>query len=180
MSSGPGKDMPRYLPRRAFPAYAFHPGVHPHPTRDPAGHSYAGEARSPGGAHPAWHSELAWDEQEEYLWGVDLYNHGYLWEAHEAWEGIWQACKHEDERLANFLQGLIQCSAAALKIPMQQPRGLERLAQLGTGRLEQVAQETGGLFWGLELEDFVEGFRDFAAQTAPDVDARPRLVLLPR
>ncbi len=31
--------VPRYS-REPFPAYRFVPGEHPHPTRDPAGHSF--------------------------------------------------------------------------------------------------------------------------------------------
>ncbi|MER9007639.1 DUF309 domain-containing protein [Mesorhizobium sp. M0862] len=25
-----------------------------------------------------------------FRWGIDLFNHGYYWEAHEAWEPLWQ------------------------------------------------------------------------------------------
>ena len=54
-------------------------------------------------------------EDEEYLYGVDCYNHGYLWEAHEAWEGLWHQAKGTPAH-AECLQGLIQCAAAALKV----------------------------------------------------------------
>ena len=41
--------------------------------------------------------------------GIDLFNEGKFWHAHEAWEEVWK--RHsEDERL--FLQGLIQAAAA--------------------------------------------------------------------
>ena len=53
-----------------------------------------------------------------FLYGVDLYNHGYLWEAHEAWEGLWHQAKR-DALQAEFLQGLIQCAAAALKVVVE-------------------------------------------------------------
>ncbi|TGQ49534.1 DUF309 domain-containing protein, partial [Mesorhizobium sp. M1C.F.Ca.ET.210.01.1.1] len=26
-----------------------------------------------------------------FRWGIDLFNHGYYWEAHEAWEPLWHA-----------------------------------------------------------------------------------------
>ena len=167
MSEGP----PRYCPTRPLPPYAFVPGRNPHPTRDPEGHSY-------GRPHttPAWRAEQDWREVEDYLFGCDLYNHAFLWEAHEAWEGIWQECKH-DPILASFLQGLIQCSAAALKIAMGQPRGLSRLAELGTGRLEEVARQRGGLYWGLDLGSFVADFRAFAARPEARLEERPGLRL---
>ncbi|MET2831203.1 DUF309 domain-containing protein [Mesorhizobium shangrilense] len=28
-----------------------------------------------------------------FRWGSDLFNHGYYWEAHEAWEPLWHAAK---------------------------------------------------------------------------------------
>ena len=158
----------RYLPARPFPEYAFLPGRDPHPTRDPAGHSYGEEGRA------AYLDASRWDENEDYLYGVDLYNHGYLWEAHEAWEGLWHAAKH-DRLQAEFLQGLIQCAAAALKIPMEQPRGVTRLAENGTRRLESVARSAPE-FMGLDVVAFVAAFRRFAASPR-DVEARPRIEL---
>lgn len=162
----------RYAPLRAFPAYAFLPGRDPHPTGDPRGHSYTTESHAP----PPYFEASAWRDNEEYLFGVDLYNHGYLWEAHEAWEGLWHQAKH-DTRMADFLQGLIQCSAAALKIAMRQPRGLERLAELGTERLERASRESRGQFMGLDVSSYVRAWREFAGSAPESADARPRIVL---
>ncbi|MCB9915279.1 MAG: DUF309 domain-containing protein [Planctomycetes bacterium] len=163
---------PRYAPQRPFPAYAFLPGVDPHPTRDPRGHSFRGAPEPPA----AYYEPARWRENEDYLFGVDLYNHGYLWEAHEAWEGLWHAAKH-DALQAELLQGLIQCAAGALKIRMRQPRGLAKLTELGTARLERVADEAGPRYMGAPVAELVDAFRAFAASAAPDVDARPRIVL---
>ena len=165
-------DLVRYAPERAFPAYAFLPGRDPHPTRHPEGHSYTGESEPPQPYLPA----EGWATNEEYLFGVDLYNHGYLWEAHEAWEGLWHPAK-VDELLADFLQGLIQCTAASLKVPMGQPRGLAKLAELGTGRLERVLREAGPEFMGLEIGSFIGKFRAFATSEPTSADERPRIQL---
>jgi uncharacterized protein len=162
----------RYAPGRAFPPYAFLPGRDPHPTGDPRGHSYTGKREAPA----AYFEASRWRENGDFLFGCDLYNHGYLWEAHEAWEGLWHRARHDADQ-ADLLQGLIQCSAASLKIPMEQPAGRARLAELGTGRLERVARAQGGHYMGLDLFDFVRAFREFAAQAAPDLDARPRIEL---
>lgn len=162
---------PRYAPQRPFPPYAFLPGRDPHPERDPGGHSF-GAPHAPS----AYVRSEAWRANEAYLFGVDLYNHGYLWEAHEAWEGIWHPSKH-DELQAEHLQGLIQCAAASLKIAMEQPRGLEKLAAFGTARLERVAHQSGGSFMGLDLHEFVAAFRAFAASAPSGVDERPRILL---
>ena len=68
-------------------------------------------------------------------------------------------------------------AAACLKIPMGQPRGLARLSELGTLKLENVAQETGGHFMGLDVFDFVASLRAFAQSEPDSIDPRPRIEL---
>jgi hypothetical protein len=161
----------RHLADRPFPPYAFLPGRDPHPTRDPDGHSF-GHAEAPRAHVPAGR----WRENEAYLWGTDLYNHGYLWEAHEAWEGQWHASK-ADRLQALFLQALIQCAAAWLKIRMQQPAGVTRLSALALLKLDEVAAASGGVYMGLDLEEFRPAVRAFAGAARETVDGYPRLVL---
>jgi hypothetical protein len=162
----------RYAPARPFPPYAYLPGRDPHPTGDPRGHSSASAPEPPAD----YFAPDDWRRNHDYLYGVDLYNAGYLWEAHEAWEGLWHEAKH-DRLQAPFLQGLIQCAAAALKVPMRQPNGLARLAEQGTARLERVAREAGGRFMGLDVAAFVAAFRVFAASQPESADERPRIEL---
>lgn len=163
----------RLAPGRAFPPYAFLPGRDPHPTRDPRGHSY-GRAEPEAGYLEA----ERWRENEDYLFGIDLYNHGYLWEAHEVWEALWHAAKH-DPLQADLYQGLIQCAAASLKIPMGQPRGLSSLARLAVDKLERVARATGGEFMGLDLFALADDLCAFAASEPAANDGRPRLAVSP-
>ncbi len=161
----------RYVPGKAFPPYAFLPGRDPHPTRDPRGHAFgAPEER------PPFLVARRWRESTSYLWGADLYNHGFLWEAHEAWEGLWHVSK-SDRILASYLQGLIQCAAAWLKIAMQQPKGLERLAALALEKLDQVAAANGGGYMGLDLDAFRPAVRAFAASQPTSSTGYPLLVL---
>jgi len=77
----------------------------PHPVRDPAGHSYRVE---PAPILPTLDSD-------EFAWGSDLFNHGYYWEAHEAWEGLWQVAGR-GAPLRTLFKGLILVSAAGVKI----------------------------------------------------------------
>lgn len=164
-------DQGRYLPERPFPPYAFLPGRDPHPVRDPRGHSYGEEEG------PADYLEAArWAENEDYRFGVDLYNHGYLWEAHEAWEGLWHSAKH-DEHQALFLQGLIQCAAAALKVRMEQPRGLARLGDLGLEKLMHVMTREGNPYMGVDVATFQREMRAFMESTPTTIDTRPRIEL---
>lgn len=54
-------------------------------------------------------------DSDAFLWGLDLFNHGYYWEAHEAWEGLWQVADR-DGPLRMLFKGLILLSAAGIKI----------------------------------------------------------------
>lgn len=99
--------MRRYS-RLPLPPYRFVPGESPHPTRDPAGHSF----RDPAGPPVAWRPE-EWRQLERWLWAVDLFNHGYWWESHEALEELWHAAGRTTPP-ARFVQALIHLSAACL------------------------------------------------------------------
>ena len=166
-------DLPRYAPDRAFPPYAFLPGKDPHPRQDPRGHSYGTQEEM---AAEAPHPEN-WRASEDYLHGADLYNHGYLWEAHEAWEGLWHPAKRTDPELAAFLQGLIQCSASSLKGRMGEPRGHTKLADLALTKLTSVADAHDGRYMGLDLFAFIDAFRSFVAEGSLDAERRPRILL---
>lgn len=161
----------RFLPEREFPRYAYLPGRDAHPTRDAAGHSFGAPDEPPPYVAPA-----EWRASREYLWGADLYNHGYLWEAHEAWESLWHVAKREPEQ-ASFLQGLIQCAAACLKVRMNQPTGMQRLAALGLEKLAAVARAHGGRYMGLDVDAFSDAMRAYAASSPTTIDARPRIEL---
>jgi hypothetical protein len=75
--------------------------------RDPTGHSYHVE--------PILVASAASLGSDAFLWGLDLFNHGYYWEAHEAWEGLWQVADR-DGPLRMLFKGLILLSAAGVKI----------------------------------------------------------------
>ena len=94
---------PRWLPQKNFPPYAYLRGRGPHPVRDPGGHSYQVE--------PILVAAEASLGSEAFLWGLDLFNHGYYWEAHEAWEGLWKVADR-DGPLRMLIKGLIMLSAA--------------------------------------------------------------------
>lgn len=164
--------MKRHQPDRPFPPYAFVPGLHPHPNRDPKGHSYGHEE-----VEPQYIPSAAWRENEEYLYGVDLYNHGFFWESHEAWEGLWLKCESVDETQRQFLQALIQLSAATLKIAMKQPTGLEKLAKIGSERLLTIAKDIDGRYMGLDLTAHAKAFKEFAATAPESADQCPKIEL---
>lgn len=101
-----GVPLPRWT-RRPFPPYRHLPGSTPHPHRDPAGHAVAVPEAPEGWSPDEWARLDAW------LWGVDLFNHGYWWEAHEAFEALWHAAGRSGPR-ADFVQAAIHLAAACL------------------------------------------------------------------
>jgi uncharacterized protein len=133
--------VPRYLPDRPLPPYAYLPGgEHPHPVNDPAGH-----ARNL--PEPAPLDRARWRESAEYLWAVDLYNAGYFWEAHEAWEGLWRQAGPGPDR--ELLQALIQLAAAAVQLRRGRPDGAARLIARARGHLAAAGP---GPRLGLDLD----------------------------
>jgi hypothetical protein len=156
---------PRLAPERPFPPYSFVPGLFPHPISDTAGHSY-------GQPHPTpipLHVEH-WADNADYLFGIDLFNHGYYWEAHEVWEGLWHACGRAGI-LGDFLKGLIQMTAAGVKVRQQMPRGVAGLGAGAAELFERVRESLGTTrrFLGLDVEQLLNFARDLAAR--PDRDA---------
>jgi len=53
--------------------------------------------------------------------GIDLFNRGLYWEAHEAWEEAWTPDRHGPER--GFYKGLIQVAAGCLHYRRRNRRG---------------------------------------------------------
>jgi hypothetical protein len=78
-------------------------------------------------------SESNWAENEDFLYGVDLFNASYFWEAHVYWERLW-ALPSTEPGLRSFLQALIQTAAACLKARQGRAAGATRL--LDRARLE--------------------------------------------
>jgi hypothetical protein len=106
------KGIPRYS-RLPLPPYRFIPKLAPHPIRAPEGHSH-GRAEEPDSGEAGFRH------------GVDLYNCGCWWEAHEAWEAVWLAAEKASARRA-AIQGLIQVANSHLKLEQANARAVARL-----------------------------------------------------
>src|ERR1700719_4095251 len=124
---------PRWLTQKSLPPYAYLPGKSPHPVRDPTGHSYHVEPVS-----VAAEASLSSDA---FLWGLDLFNHGYYWEAHEAWEGLWRVADR-DGTLRMFFKGLILLSAAGVKIRERKNAAAARHAMRAAALFRQLPDRT--------------------------------------
>lgn len=150
---------PRYYPQRPFPLYRHIPGVTPHPFYDPQGHSYGMQEEVFDNIPPP----EAWRENHVYLYGVDLYNFAYWWEANETWEGLWSRTGG-DYRL--FLQGLIQISVSLLKWHTRKLPGLRHLSTTGRDKLRKVLEnldDPKGMYMGIDLNEFLTRLDTFFA-----------------
>lgn len=149
----------RYRPDEALPAYRYVPGgAHPHPRNDDDGHM---RHRAP---LPSKGSELAWMVDAAWLYGVDLFNRWYFWEAHEVWEPVWKGLDKASPP-GVFVQGLMQCAGALLKVHIGEMEGVLAFWGQAEVRLGQVARASPELF-GLKTK---ATFKDFERYFRPAV-----------
>lgn len=146
----------RYAPDKLFPTYTHTPGVTPHPVKSPKGHSYRQRnARMP----PLEPSN--WQDSPTYLYAVDLFNHGYYWEAHESWEGLWHAAKRRGIT-ADFLKGLIKLAAAGVKVRQANQSGAQTHCRRARGLFHKVQESVhSDKYAGADLEDLMEFARTY-------------------
>ena len=143
----------RWVPEKTLPPYSYVTGKYPHPTRDRQGHAYGQEEEQLDPLDPNH-----WQDCQGYLWGIDLFNHGYYWEAHEAWEGVWHAHGRVGA-VADFLKGLIKLAAAGVKARECRPAGVRRHAvraqELLTQAASSLARPTSNQVAGLSMVELV-------------------------
>jgi hypothetical protein len=152
-------DLPRYLPDEPWPPYAYRPGLDPHPTRDHDGHSHDVVTDDSEADPPA-----EWARSRRYLRGVDLYNHGFGWEAHEAWESMWHRPADPDQ--AEWLQALIQLAAATVQDRIGHADGRTRLCHRALDHLQRVERNGHRVYMGLDLADLQSALHEYAADGA--------------
>lgn len=152
-----------------FPPYSYVPGHFPHPISDPAGHSFGMSVPKAEPIDPA-----NWQASSEYLRGIELFNHGYYWEAHEVWESLWHAADRAGP-IADFLKALIKLAAAGVKVREGNSAGVSAHARRAEQLFRQVAQAhpalaTDSRWLGCDLENLIAFANNIAA-------APPRICL---
>jgi uncharacterized protein len=164
---------PRLLPDEPLPPYAYVPGRFPHPFSDPAGHSYQRSVPKLDAPDP-----IRWRDCRAFLHGLDLFNHGYYWEAHEAWEALWHACGRQG-LLADFFKGLIQLAVAGVKVREGKVEGVRSHAARAAVLFQQVAMSEGKCM-GLALADLAAAAGRIAqSPPASGITAMLPLLLVP-
>ncbi|HMG34511.1 MAG TPA: DUF309 domain-containing protein [Blastocatellia bacterium] len=107
-------------------------------------------------AAPAFSSELRSQYPREYVTGVDHFNSGQYYEAHEVWEEIWLRSNGEAKV---FYQMLIQTSVALLHYQRGNAKGARGLHDNAVEKLSQLPDN----FMSIDLVDFEEQLRKFFA-----------------
>jgi hypothetical protein len=115
--------VPRYVPNLQLPARTYLPG------------STADRVEVPATLDALPDD---WRQCESYLYGIDLWNHGFPWEAHEAWEGPWRSTAAGPRR--QLLQALIQCAAARVQRAAGKEAGATTLFGRGLERLATITE----------------------------------------
>lgn len=137
----------RLLPQADLPRYTHIPGAGtPHPFRDPRGHSHN---RRPVPAKCL--RDEFWAENRCYLLGLDLFNLGFYWEAHDEWDRLLRVTNQES--LAGmFLKGLVKMAAAGVKVREESIHGVRRhAASAGEVFADVAAESDQDRFCGLDF-----------------------------
>ena len=93
-----------------------------------------------------------WWKNEDYLFGFDLFNAGYFWEAHTCWDRLWYLPGTE-ESVRLLLRGLIQLAAARLKLAQNVPEGNRKLVARARRAFEELRKLFGGeSYLGVHLD----------------------------
>jgi predicted metal-dependent hydrolase len=88
--------------------------------------------------------------------GLQHYDAGEFFAAHESWESLWLLAKEPEK---TFLQGLIQVTAAFHHLQRNNPLGTARLLQGALRRLEAYPASFGSISVGLlcnDIRDWLE------------------------
>lgn len=147
--------LPRYVPDKPLPDAAYVPGRTARPIAHPP-------ETAPSGGDDA--------RPRDFLRGIDLFNHGYYWEAHEAWERCWHATGRQGAR-SDALKGLIALAAAGVKARQGNAAGVAHHARRGAILLARACGTGGTPPFGLPLVNLIAHAESLAQ--SPPVDETP-------
>ena len=100
--------------------------------------------------------------------GIELFNRGEFFEAHEVWEDLWHECKSADRR---FYQALIQAAVAAYHWGRKNAAGAARLYHSGRRYMEPYRP----VHLGLVVDAFWEQMAAHLAGALGNANAPPAL-----
>lgn len=104
--------------------------------------------------------------------GIELFNQGRYWDAHEAWEEVWMPDRWGPDR--DFYKGLIQVAAGCLHYGRRNRRGARNKWAGGAGYLRPYLPA----HHGIDLEALVSRVEELLA--AIDGEVWPERLGMPR
>ncbi len=112
------------------------------------------------------------DSTAHYHDGIQLFNDGKFWHAHEEWEEAWKATADPD--LRRFYQGIIQTAAALVHWQRGNPRGIHLNWNKARAKLANLPAEMMGLDL-LRLIEHMDRFEtaEGVGQVPPQLMPRP-------
>jgi predicted metal-dependent hydrolase len=110
------------------------------------------------------------DHADHFRTGIELFNEGHYWHAHEAWEDIWKVEDDAQSRL--FYKGIIQTAAALVHWQRGNSRGLTLNWRKARAKLQQLPPR----FNGLDLELLIKAMDMFETARGEELQP-PQLVL---
>jgi hypothetical protein len=143
-----------------LPPYTYVPGgpwPHPNRAREAAG---GRQTRPPADAA----------DPGLFRRGVELFDAGYYWEAHEAWEALWHAAGRRGPT-ADVLRGLIKLAAAGIKVRERREAGVRTHARRAAECFAAARRQGGIRQLGLDLGDWIG--RALAIAGSPPADPGP-------
>lgn len=137
------------------------------------GHQSASSANIPGGI-PLHKSETPSEHRAKFRRGLEQFNAGQFFDAHESWEEIWLS---SPEPHKTFLQGIIQISAAFHHYACGNMRGTRSLLEAGLRRVGPFPPRYAGIHLDLLREAARGWVVALAAGDDPGSENVPRIHL---
>jgi hypothetical protein len=150
-------------PNEPLPPYSYVPGgPWPHPNRARQGDfpwRMAAPLQASRDAEPAL--------EARFRRGVELFNAGYYWEAHEVWEVLWHAYGRKGPA-ADVIKALIKLAAAGVKVRERQEHGVRTHARRAADLFAAVADRAGRHQFGIDLDLWASHARAIAQEPPQD------------
>ena len=109
------------------------------------------------------------------LRGVEEFNHGHFFAAHELWEELWNEAVGEEKR---FYQGLVQIAAGYHKLSLAQHRGAYKLLERGRQTLSELSPNSVNVDLVPLLAAVTTLVQSLAAGQPPTTNQAPAVQLL--
>lgn len=151
-------EAPSFCTTRDLPQYRHSPWNYPHPLREEMGY-----AKGEFEVYEEMDADR-WHKCEAYLFGIDLYHQGYLWESREQLQGLYELAPHDSPE-SNLLQALYLNSGALIRAWQGDVQGTRKRSQCARWRLARIrAKGFDGedrRFMGLDIADLIDQIRRY-------------------